>query len=79
MYYQDGLGIVSAISRDGINWTKESGIRIDSSNNDGLELKQVGAPTTMQQADETFVMVYAGYIDKKFDPQAPNKQTHLFS
>lgn len=78
MYFQGGGGIQSATSKDGLNWVKEQGMRIDTVNNAELKLTQVGASTTTQIDDGTFVMVYRGTIDDTYDKEAPNKGTNLF-
>ena len=78
MYYQGSNGIDSASSSDGLNWTQDPGIRVSTTNPDNLSLYQVGAPTIMQQKDGTFVMVYSGYINKRYNSKVPNKDTHLF-
>lgn len=78
MYFQDMKGILSATSNDGLTWTKEPGVRIDTSNSAGLSISEVGASTTMQMDDGTFVLVYRGKIEETYDQDAPNKGTHLF-
>ncbi len=78
MYYQTEQGIVSASSSDGLTWRKILGPVLISQTQTGLSLYQVGAPTIMQQKDGMFVMVYAGYINKKYNSQVPNQDTHLF-
>lgn len=77
MYFQSMGGIQSAASKDGMNWTKESGVRIDASDSAGLKITQVGAPSTIQIDNGTYVLVYRGTLDSTYDPEAPNKGTNL--
>jgi hypothetical protein len=77
MYYQGQGGIQSSVSLDGLNWTQESGMRVDTSDNSALKVTEVGAPTTVQMTDGTFVMVYRGTIKDTYDSDAPNKGTNL--
>ncbi len=78
MYFQGMEGIKSATSKDGLVWTDEPGVRIDTSNNSGLKLTQVGASTTIQMDDGSYVLVYRGTISDTYDKEAPNKGTNLF-
>ncbi len=78
MYFQGGGGIQSAVSKDGLTWTQETGVRMDTINNAGFKLTQVGASTTTQVDNGTFIMVYRGTTDDTYDKEAPNKGTNIF-
>jgi len=67
MYFQQQSLIKSAKSNDGLKWTDEPGIRIDSANPFGLQFEAVVAPTTLLLDDNTYLMVYSGRINKKYD------------
>ncbi|MBM3295376.1 MAG: hypothetical protein FJY82_12770 [Candidatus Aminicenantes bacterium] len=63
MYYHayDGANyrILSAFSTDGLNWTKDSGIRIDIG---GLyDSSNVYTPRVLKLADGSFLMLYTGW------------------
>lgn len=73
MYFQGNGGIQSASSKDGLIWSEESGVRIDTSASTDSKLTQVGASTTIQMDDGTYVLVYRATTDKTFDEDAPNK------
>lgn len=79
MYFQSAGVIKSAVSSDGLNFTDESGTRIDTSNTAGLTLDNVAAPTTMQLSDGSFVMIYRGSINERYDAgfPVPNASTNL--
>lgn len=77
MYYQGTAGIRSSVSTDGLSWKGESGVRIDSTNNFGLTLTEVGASTTAQMKDGSYVMVYRATMIQTYDSDAPNKGTNL--
>ncbi len=80
MYFQNAQAIKSAISDDGLSWEDESGIRIDASNNLGLSLENVAAPTiiSVEGQDYNYLMVYRGNINTKYPSQVPNSDTSLF-
>jgi len=77
MYFQNEGVIKSAISNDGLLWKDEPGTRVDASNNAGLKLNNVAAPTVMKIAD-AYIMVYAGAINEKYPEKVPNNEIHLF-
>ncbi|MFA5887866.1 MAG: hypothetical protein WC852_04105 [Candidatus Nanoarchaeia archaeon] len=77
MYYQNAGVIKSALSSDGLSWQEESGTRMDASNNAGLALTNVAAPTVMKIGSE-YVMVYRGDINEKYPAEVPNQNTQLF-
>lgn len=79
MYFQNQQVIKSAISADGLVWTDESGTRIDK-NETGFNLGNVGAQSTVQLADGTYLMVYRGTVNEpyKTDEKLPNQETHLY-
>jgi hypothetical protein len=77
MYFQNQGVIKSAISSDGLSFTDEAGVRIDGTNNAGLSLENVAAPTTMKIGDE-YVMVYRGTIDQRYSAEVPNNKIQLF-
>src|SRR3989344_5775624 len=77
MYFQNNGIIKSAISNDGLSWKEESGTRIDTSNNAGLKLDSVLAPTVINNGNK-YIMVYAGAINEKYPEKVPNNEMHLF-
>lgn len=77
MYYQNGGIIKSAASSDGLSWSEESGTRMNASNNAGLTLENVAAPTVMKSGSE-YIMVYRGTIKEKYNSEVPNPDTQLF-
>jgi len=77
MYFQNTGVIKSAISQDGLTWKDEQGIRIDASEN-GFDIENVGAQTTMFLDDGTYIMVYRGTINQKYSQEVPNSITTLF-
>lgn len=80
MYFQgvDGLGLKSASSTDGLTWTLDEGVRIPVTGESISAIENVGAPTTTQLADGSFVMVYRGTINQQFSQNVPNSNTQLF-
>ncbi len=77
MYFQN-LGVIkSALSSDGLSWTEEAGVRIDGTNNAGLNLENVAAPTTMKIGDE-YMMVYRGTVNQRYSAEVPNNNIQLF-
>ncbi len=79
MYFQNAGEIKSASSDDGLSWQDEPGIRIDK-NETGYNLDNVGAQSTIQLSDETYIMVYRGLIDRPYETseQIPNKTTQIY-
>lgn len=78
MYFQSAGLIKSAKSTDGLKWTDETGTRIDKTNDLSLTFDNVAAPTVIQQADGTYVMVYRGTIDTPYVGETvPNKDTQI--
>jgi predicted GH43/DUF377 family glycosyl hydrolase len=63
MYFtiRDGGGIQSAISSDGLNWTKESGLRV-ANGAQGSGEEGVGDPTVIQLDDGSYRMYYSGKL-----------------
>ncbi|MFQ5996846.1 MAG: hypothetical protein ACE5KP_04395 [Dehalococcoidales bacterium] len=53
-------GIVSAISADGLDWTIEEGFRIETGRQGEYDAQNVAAPTVIELADGTYLMVYRG-------------------
>lgn len=79
MYFQNAGIIKSATSADGLTWKDETGTRINEENKEGLELKNVAAPTTILLNDGTYLMVYRGTINEPYGTEKlPNKDTQLF-
>ncbi len=76
MYFQNAGVIKSALSSDGLTWQDESGNRIDTSNNAGLTLENVAAPTVMKIGDK-YVMVYRGDIKGKYSSEVPNSNVQI--
>lgn len=76
MYFQNDGRIKSAISSDGLLWSDESETRIEKSNEFGLNLDNVAAPTVIKTGDE-YVMVYRGDINEKYPAEVPNSNTQL--
>lgn len=77
MYFQNAGVIKSAISQDGLTWTDETGVRIEKSEAN-FDIENVGAQTTMQLDDGTYIMVYRASINKKYSPDVPNSITTIF-
>lgn len=78
LYFQNMGVIKSAVSDDGLIWTDEPGIRIDK-NETGFGLDTVGAQTTIQLSDGTYLMVYRGAEDEPYgNEKLPNKTTAYF-
>ncbi|MDD5039577.1 MAG: hypothetical protein PHY34_00315 [Patescibacteria group bacterium] len=79
IYFQNAGSIKSALSTDGMTWADEDGVRIDTSET-GYALDTVGAQTTTRLADGTYVMVYRGTINEKYQTteEIPNSTTQLF-
>lgn len=79
MYYQNAGEIKSATSTDGLTWVDESGIRINK-NESGYNLENVGAGSTTILSDSTYVMVYRGTINQKYQTteKVPNQDTELY-
>src|SRR3989344_8858859 len=76
MYFQNAGVVKSAISQDGLIWNDEAGIRIDKSES-GFSIDNVGAQTTMQLDDGTYIMVYNGAINQRYSQEVPNSITAL--
>ncbi len=79
LYYQN-MGIIkSAKSTDGLIWNDEPGTRV-SKNETGYNLDRVGAQTTTQLADGSYIMVYTGTENKPYsNEKLPNQTTsYLF-
>ncbi|HSX16291.1 MAG TPA: hypothetical protein VLF40_05860 [Candidatus Saccharimonadales bacterium] len=77
MYYQGAGVLKSAISTDGLSFTDEAGTRMDTANDEGLVFDNVAAPSVVQKADGTFVMVYRGSINTRYAANTPNPSTQL--
>lgn len=79
MYYQSNQVIKSAVSTDGLNFTDESGTRIDKTES-GFDITNVAASSTVRLADGTYLMVYRGLIDKAYETseKLPNQTMQLF-
>lgn len=76
MYFQNAGEIKSALSSDGLSWQDEQETRIDTSNNLGLILENVAAPTVMKIGDK-YIMVYRGDIAGKYSNEVPNSNTQI--
>lgn len=80
MYFQFRREIHSATSRDGLNWITEPGVRLPNDGQEGLNLENVAAPTTLRLSDGTYLMVYRGTAPGKYLPQSMSDTTgYLFS
>lgn len=79
MYFQNAGVIKSAISTDGLTFTDEPGTRI-SKDETGYNLENVGAQTTTQLNDGSFVMAYRGTINTPYQgkDKVPNQNTQLY-
>ena len=79
VYFQNERVIKSAISSDGLNFTDESGIRIDKPEQ-GYEIDAIGANSTYQMDDSSYLMVYSGTKENtRYDDEVPNnKIANLF-
>lgn len=77
LYFQNSGVIKSALSSDGLLWTEEEGVRIDIEEEE-FKLENVGASTTVQLSDGTYIMVYRGVIEERYSSTVPNDITSLF-
>ncbi len=77
MYFQNQGSIKSAVSADGLLWNTEYGARVGTSNNAGLKLENVAAPTVVKVGTE-YIMVYRGTINEKYPSKVPNNNIQLF-
>ncbi len=79
IYYQNAGVIKSATSTDGLTFTDEPGTRI-AKDETGFNLESVGAQTTTQLDDGTFVMAYRGTINIPYQgkDKVPNQNTQLY-
>jgi hypothetical protein len=59
MYYAVEEGIVSAISPDGLKWSKDEGVRVKPNKNDKNQ-RLVDSPTIIKLKDGGFRMIYEG-------------------
>ncbi|MBI5746889.1 MAG: exo-alpha-sialidase [Nitrospirae bacterium] len=57
-----GRAILSAVSGDGLNWVKETGIRIDLGSSGSLDAGGLLQPAVLQLSDGSFRMFYQGII-----------------
>lgn len=74
MNFQSAGVIKSATSKDGLTFTDEAGTRIDATNDAGLTLDNVAAPTTLKLSDGSYLMVYRGGINEEYTAEkVPNK------
>lgn len=67
MYFQGAVlgsppasAILSATSKDGLNWTKEEGVRIKRSAQGTYDTENVADPSVVRLSDGTYLMVYRG-------------------
>ena len=51
--------ILSAVSADGLTWTKETGVRVDIGGT--YDTLETASPEVIQLPDETYIMFYRGY------------------
>jgi hypothetical protein len=72
MYYQGagaggepGNGIASAVSDDGVNWTREDGLRIRQGLQGAADVKDVADPTVIGIDDGGYLMVYRGQAGER--------------
>ena len=64
LFYQDGMSIGSSISSDsGITFTKESGFRVSLGLINGINLNNLGAPSTIRLSDGRYRMYFRGGIE----------------
>ncbi len=78
LYFQNMAIIKSAISDDGLAWTDEPGVRVDK-NESGFVLDSVGAQSTIQLADGTYIMVYRGVENAPYGTEKlPNQTTSIY-
>lgn len=79
MYFQNAGVVKSALSENGLIWIDEPGVRVDKSE-EGFNLENVGAQSTIRLDDGTFVMLYRGTINQpyKVGEKLPNQDTHLY-
>ena len=77
MYFQQAGVLKSAISSDGLIFTDEPGTRIDTNNSVGMVFDNVAAPSTILQADGTYMMVYRGTNNTRYAADTPNATTQV--
>ena len=64
LFYQDGMSIGSSISSDsGITFTKERGHRVALGLINGINLNNLGAPSTIRLSNGTYRMYFRGGIE----------------
>lgn len=71
MYFQGAVlgsppaaAILSAVSKDGLTWTQEAGVRIKRGEEGIHDSENVADPTVVQLPDGTYLMVYRGQADE---------------
>lgn len=92
MYYQGGSadnefanGIASAVSADGLNWTKENGFRVRTGPQGSYESAGVADPAVLEFPDGGYLMVYRGQAGENafgregFAPGSPAPNDYLLS
>ncbi|HLE49434.1 MAG TPA: hypothetical protein VI819_05385 [Patescibacteria group bacterium] len=78
LYFQNAGVIKSAVSSDGLTWKDETGTRIGNDEK-GFSLDNVGAQTTTQLKDGTYIIVYRGLENKPYgNEKLPNNTTSYF-
>src|SRR3989344_3329733 len=70
------LEVYSAVSSDGVEWTPENGVRIDTKNSEGLIFQNVAGPTTIMDGNK-YIMAYSGSISGKYKDAPNNYMTVL--
>lgn len=71
-------GIMSAISQDGLNWTKEDGFRIKKGQQGKYDTENVAAPTVVELSGSTYLMVYRGSAgENRFGKMDPFTGKHV--
>ena len=64
LFYQDGMSIGSSISSDsGMTFTKEGGHRVSFGLINGINLNNLGAPSTIRLSNGTYRMYFRGGIE----------------
>ncbi|MFA7253129.1 MAG: hypothetical protein WC107_01075 [Patescibacteria group bacterium] len=79
MYFQNSGVVKSAVSIDGLKFTDEAGARIDKDET-GFTLENVGATSTIQLSDGTYLMIYRGTINQPYQGtmKVPNNNTQIY-
>jgi Tfp pilus assembly protein PilE len=79
MYFQQAQTIKSAISTDGLNFTDESGVRVDALETENLAVENAAAPAVFMKDDGTYVLAYRATVkgSGRYSQNSPNPEVHV--